>query len=146
VQANVKTKNGKNLKVKVPVNSGCTHIGIDKQLVKEKRIQTKPINFLFEVFNADGTKNREVTRVVPLEIEINRYKEQLEAAVTDLNRTNMFLGHDWLIKHNPEVNWKNGTIQFTRCPGSCKMKTQGIKHKGLCNDIERRKSSQPVVL
>jgi len=35
----------------------------------------KPINFSFEVFNADGTKNGEVTRVVPLEIEINSHKE-----------------------------------------------------------------------
>ena len=26
-------------------------------------------------FNADETKNREVTRVAPLEIEINRHKE-----------------------------------------------------------------------
>ena len=71
----IKTKNGKNLKVKTLVDSGCIHMGINKQLVKDKRIQTKPINFLFEVFNIDRTKNREVTRVVPLEIEINRYKE-----------------------------------------------------------------------
>ena len=75
VQAKVKTKNGKNLKVKALVDSGYTYIGIDKQLVKNKRIQTKPINFSFEVFNADGMKNGEVTRVVSLEIEINGYKE-----------------------------------------------------------------------
>jgi len=66
VQAKVKTKNGKELKVKTLVDSGCTHIGIDEQLVKDKRIQTKPINFFFKVFNADGTKNGEVTKVVPL--------------------------------------------------------------------------------
>ena len=104
MQANVKTKNGKDLKVKVLVDSGCTHTGIDEQLVKDKRIQTKKIDFSFEVFNTDRTKNREVTKVAPLEIEINGYKETLEAVVTDLDRTDMFLGHDWLIKHNPEVN------------------------------------------
>ena len=38
MQAKVKTKNGKNLKVKELVNSGCTHIGIDEQLVKNKKI------------------------------------------------------------------------------------------------------------
>jgi len=103
-------KNGKNLKVKALVDSGYTHIGIDKQLVKEKRIQTKLINFSFEVFNTDGTKNGEVTRVAPLEIKINGHKEQLEAVVTDLNEIDMFLGHDWLVKHNQEVNWKNRTI------------------------------------
>jgi len=129
MQADVKTKNGKKLKVKALVDSKCTHTGIDKQLVKEKRIQTKPINFSFEVFNTNRTKNGEVTKVVSLEIKINRYKEQLEVAVIDLNRTDMFLGHNWLVKHNLEVNWKNRTIKFMRCPGSCKMKHQDIKFK-----------------
>ncbi len=41
----------------------------------------------------------------------------------------MFLEHDWLVKYNPEVNWKNGTIQFTRCSGSCKMKHQDIEFR-----------------
>jgi len=133
VQANVKTKNRKQLKVKALVDSGCTHTGIDEQLVKDKRIQTKPINFSFEVFNADGTKNREMTKVVPLEIEINGHKETLEAAVTDLDRTDMFLGHDWLVKHNPEVNWQNRVIKFTRCPGNCKMKHEDIQFKARRN-------------
>jgi len=126
MQAEVKTKNGKNLKVKALVDSGCTHIGIDEQLVKNKRIQTKLIDFSFKVFNADGTKNREVTKVVPLEIKINGHKETLEAAVTDLDGTDMFLGYDWLVKHNPEVNWRNGTIKFMRCPGNCT-----ITHKDI---------------
>jgi len=89
----------------------------------------KPINFSFEVFNADKTKNREMTRVVPLEIGINSHKEQLKAAVTDLNEMDMFLGHDWLVKHNLEVNWKNGTIRFTRCPEQYTMKYEDIRFK-----------------
>ena len=100
----MKTKNGKNLKVKTLVDSGYIHMEIDEQLIKEKRIQTKPTNFLFEVFNADGTKNREITKVASLEIEINGHKKQLKAAVMDLNKTDIFLGYDWLVKHNPEVN------------------------------------------
>ena len=62
---------------------------INEQLVKDK--------------SADRTKNREMIRVAPLKIKINRHKEQLEAAVTDLNSTDMFLGHDWLVMIlNPE--------------------------------------------
>jgi len=94
VQADMKTKNSKKLKVKILVDSGCTYTGINKQLVKDKRIQTRPINFSFEVFNADGIKNGEVTKVALLEIEINGHKEQLKAAVIDLNDMDMFLGHD----------------------------------------------------
>jgi len=127
VQADIKTRNGRNLKVKALVDSECTHTGIDEQLVKEKKIQTKAIDFSFKVFNADGTKNGEVTKVAPLEVEINGHKEKLEAAVMDLAGTNMFLGHDWLVKHNPEVNWKTGTIKFTRCPGNCTMMHKDIR-------------------
>ena len=49
--------------------------------------------------------------------------------VIDLNGMDIFLGHDWLVKHNPEVNWKNNTIRFTRCPGSCTMKYKDIRFK-----------------
>ena len=35
----------KSLKIKALVNLGCIHTGIDEQLVKEKRIQMRPINF-----------------------------------------------------------------------------------------------------
>ena len=71
----MKIKNSKKLKVKVLVDSGYIHMRIDEQLVKDKRIQTRPINFSFEVFNADRTKNREVTKVASLEVKINGYKE-----------------------------------------------------------------------
>ena len=119
------------------MDSGCTHIGIDEQLVKDKRIQKKLINFSFKVFNTDRTKNGEVTRVAPLEIEINGHKEQLEGAVTDLNRTDMFLDHDWLVKHNSEVNWKNSTIRFTKYLGSCTM-----KHKDIIFKTRRTKDTK----
>jgi len=76
------------------VDSRYTHTGIDEQFIKDKRIQMKPINFSFKVFNTDGTKNGEVTKVAPLEIEINEHKKQLEVAVTDLNSMDMFLGHN----------------------------------------------------
>jgi len=117
------------LKIKALVDSGCIHTRIDKQLVKDKRIQTKLINFSFKVYNVDRTKNREVTRIALLEIEINGHKEYFEAAVTDLNSTDIFLEHDWLVKHKLEVNWKDGKIRFTICPDSYRMKHQDIEFK-----------------
>ena len=70
-----------------------------------------------------------MTKVAPLEIKVNGHNKTLEAAVTNLNRTDMFLDHDWLVKHNSEVNWKNSTIRFTRCPGSCTIKHEDIRFK-----------------
>ena len=76
----------------------------------------------FEVFNADGTKNKEITWYALLEVKINRHKEQIDVAVTDLNGTDIFLGYNWLVKHNPEVNWNIEIIQFTRCSRNCRTK------------------------
>ena len=41
----------------------------------------------------------------------------------------MFLGHDWLVKHNPEVNWNKVIIWFTRCPKTYRTKHQDIIFK-----------------
>ena len=111
------------------MDSRCTHTRIDKPLVKDKRIQTRPINFLFGIYNIDGTKNRDITKVALLKVEINGYKEYIEVVVMSLNKTDIFLEYDWLVKHNPEVNWKEGKIQFTRCSGSCQIKHQDIEFK-----------------
>ena len=111
MQTNIKTTNGKKLWLEALVNSECTYIGIDKQLVKEEKIKIKPMNRLFKVFNADGTKNGEVTRFALLEVEINGYKEQIDTALINLNSTDIFLEYNWLVKYNPEVNWNTETIE-----------------------------------
>ncbi|SJL16260.1 uncharacterized protein ARMOST_19780 [Armillaria ostoyae] len=35
--------------------------------------------------------------------------------VTDLGSKDLYLGHDWLKRHNPVINWETGTIIFGRC-------------------------------
>ena len=97
-------KNGKELWLQALVDSGYTHTGINKQLVKEERIKTKLMERSFKVFNTDRIKNGEVMWFVLLEEEINGHKEQIDVAVMDLNSTDMFLGYYWLVKHNLEVD------------------------------------------
>ena len=104
VHTNIKTKNRKRLRLQALVDSKCTYTRINKQLVKEEKIKMEPMDRSFEVFNIDGTKNGEVTQFALLEVEINEHKEQINAVVMNLNSTNMFLGYDWLMKHNPEVD------------------------------------------
>ena len=72
--------------------------------MKKQRIKTEPIDKSFKVFNVDRTKNGEVTRFTLLKLEINRHIKKINVVVIDLNSMNMFLGYDWLVKHNPEVN------------------------------------------
>ena len=45
----------------------------------------------FKIFNIDKTKNREITRFILLKVEIDRYKEHINATVMDLNGMDIFL-------------------------------------------------------
>jgi len=135
MQTNIKKKNGKELRLQVLVDSECTHTVIDEQLVKKEKIKMEPMDRSFKVFNANGTKNGEVTRFVPLEVEIDGHKEQINAAVTDLNGMDMFLGYDWLVKHNSEVDWNKGTMKFTKCPRTCK-----INHWNISFTLKNRRT------
>ena len=123
---NIKTSNEKKLQLKVLVDSECTQTRIDKQLVKKEQVKMKPINSLFKVFNVDITKNREVTRFIPLKLEINRYIEKINIVVINLNSTDMFLEYNQLVKYNPEFNQNKESIQFTRSLRKYRTKYQNI--------------------
>jgi len=53
----------------------------------------------FEVFNIDGTKNREITRFAPLELEINKHTERINVTVTDLNGINIRYPRECKMQH-----------------------------------------------
>ena len=74
-----------------------------------------------------------------LKVKINGHKEQIDTAVTDLNGIDMFLGYDWLVKHNPEVNWNIGIIWFTRY-----LKTYRIQHQDITFRIRREQTMETL--
>lgn len=63
---------------------------------------------------------------MPLEVEINGYKEQIDIVVIDLNSIDIFSKYDWLVKHNLEVNWNSEIIQFMKYLKICKTQYQDI--------------------
>jgi len=40
-------------------------------------------------------------------------------AVTGLGKQKLILGHSWLRKHNPEIDWVTGEVKMSRCPSQC---------------------------
>ena len=67
---------------------------INEQLVKKEQIKRELMDRSFEVFNIDGTKNREILRFTPLKLEINKYTERINVTITDLNGIDIFLGYN----------------------------------------------------
>jgi len=108
----IKINNGKKLKVKALIDSEYIHTTITRDIVKEKKIPTKMLKKSFDVYNSDRSRNSEKTikEFVLLELNSNRHIKQIDTVVLEIKETDLFLEHNWLVEHNPEVNWKKGTI------------------------------------
>ncbi|KXN85974.1 hypothetical protein AN958_10645, partial [Leucoagaricus sp. SymC.cos] len=66
----------------------------------------KPITIPFKVFNADGTpsSHKPITHYANITLDTHGHQEQIKAVVMTLDSADIFLGHDWLIHHNPKIN------------------------------------------
>ena len=74
------------------------------------------------VLNVDGTRNQEgdITHHVLLIVGVGKHAEKLWCAVTCLEKVPLILGHNWLKKHNPDIDWTTSDIKLSRCPPECK--------------------------
>ena len=103
------------------IDSSCTSSSISKHFVQEKKINTIKLPRAIMVVNTDGTTNAggKITEMVRIKMVIQDHEEVLELAVTDIGRRDIFIGHNWLTYHNPEMEWQENTIKFSHCPGKC---------------------------
>ena len=109
------------IKVDALLDSGATGCFIDKSWALERQIELKPLKNPIPMLNVDGTRNQagDITHFVSLIIKIGRHAEKLWCAVTCLGKTLLILGHTWLRKHNPDVDWSSGKITLNKCPQEC---------------------------
>ncbi|KAF7773650.1 hypothetical protein Agabi119p4_5817 [Agaricus bisporus var. burnettii] len=138
------TTNGKKLKLSAMVDSGCTHTCIDEELVKKKKIPTKKLGRPITCRNSDGTiaGKKDITKFVKMDLNINGHNEQLDAVVTPLQSSDLFLGHDWLTNHNPEIDWKQGIIKFNRCPTSCSFPHTNVSFEPRIRQLQSNEDTE----
>ena len=72
-------------------------------------------------YNADQTMNLigEVTHQVNLKMTFGQHQEEIKLYVLNLGKDQITLGHTWLKRHNPKINWKTDEVKMCRCPRSC---------------------------
>ncbi|SJL07261.1 uncharacterized protein ARMOST_10604 [Armillaria ostoyae] len=107
----------KNFATKALVDSGCTSSAINRTFVRKHQLDTVKTAVPIVVYNADGTRNQagDITEYVEMRMTIGNHVERIDFAVTDLGPKDLYLGHDWLQRHNPVINWETGTVIFGRC-------------------------------
>jgi hypothetical protein len=62
----------------------------------------------------DGTENKQGTiqYYIDLDIQVNGKTNTERFLITGLGNQKIILGLPWLREHNPEINWKEGTLQW----------------------------------
>ena len=104
------------------IDSGCEGSCIDVKYVIQNKLNTRKLARPIPVLNADGQPNVEgpISEMVSLELRIGTHIERIDFGVTNLGKGEIFLGHDWLKIHDPDISWRTGTVSFKSCPPDCR--------------------------
>src|SRR5271155_5485690 len=99
------------------VDCGATGECIDRHYAKSCGFCLLKLSKPIPVYNIDGTPNEAgfVTEVVDLMLRYKNHSERTIFAVSSLGKQKLILGHSWLHKHNPEINWATGEVKMSRC-------------------------------
>src|SRR5713101_7570723 len=79
----------------------------------------KPIT----IRNADDTTNKlgQITHQVFLAVKTQDHQEVLRLYVSDIGEDDLLLGYNWLRRHNPNIDWQQPHIDFSRCNFQCQL-------------------------
>ena len=67
-----------------------------------------------KAYNMDGMENKKGTikNYVNLQFSLNGKEFQERFYITGLGKQKVILGLPWLKKHNPEINWQTGKLEW----------------------------------
>ena len=103
------------------LDSGSTGSCIHRDYVRRHGLEMRAFDVPIDVYNADGSVNSggRITHFVQLLVQIGDHRERMTFLVTDLGKSDLFLGYEWISHHNPRIDWRERTIEFSRCPETC---------------------------
>jgi len=110
--------------VRALLDSGATGCFIDSAFVKQKRWATRKLARRIPVYNIDGTANQigAIEEELDILMSFKGHTERITLLVTSLGSKIVVIGHNWLAKHNPEIDWATGNVQMLRCPPQCNLR------------------------
>jgi predicted aspartyl protease len=99
------------------LDSGASGEFMDSEFAKLNNIPLIKLSKPQITRNADGTQNEQgvVMHKAVINLRINGKEEPMSFFIAGLGKDNVILGLTWLRKHNPIVNWKEGTLRDRPC-------------------------------
>lgn len=115
--------NRKSKDIVAMVDSGASTLFLNKQFVRENNVKTRRLKKPIAVYNIDGTPNKAgaIEEIAVLALTIGEHVEKTVFTITDIGPEDVIIGIDWLRRHNPEINWDEGTLKLNRCPNDCQV-------------------------
>ena len=99
------------------LDSGASTIFINSTFVRTHNVTLSRLHQPIPLRNADGSQNTIglITHKAQLLMRIGNHEETIIASVVDTGEDDLILGIDWLRTHNPEIDWHQGHVHFSRC-------------------------------
>jgi hypothetical protein len=95
----------------IMVDSGSTGDFISSTLVGRLQLPTHRLQPIREVYLADGSKHL-CSQQVKCRIETGAISEVVQLAVIPLEAYDIIYGQPWLRRHNPSIDWSNGSVSI----------------------------------
>src|SRR5271163_1119758 len=96
------------------LDTGAGGIFMDQNFARTQGFTIKELLRPLEAYNIDGTKNKKGTikHYTDLDLKIGDKTSITRFMITGLGEQKVILGYPWFQKHNPEINWNTGVIQW----------------------------------
>lgn len=100
------------------IDSGAGGNFIDTETVERLQLARIELRRPIMVRNVDGTYNAngQITHRVLLDATTAGQRQTLSLLVTGIGKQSIILGLPWLIKENPDINYRTGQLQWRPTP------------------------------
>ena len=97
-------------------DTGASGLFIDGKYAKEQRIVGIPLKEPLNVYNVDGTLNKQgtITHCARICLTIGERTTWEKFYITGLGRQKIILGLPWFRTHNPNIDWITGRISWKK--------------------------------
>jgi hypothetical protein len=97
------------------LDCGATGKFINQNYTKTKQLETNLYKKPIQIFNVDGTPNKQGTirSYMDLDIEEHGQTRREQLMVTGLGKQIIILAYTWLRETNPIIGWEKGTLDQT---------------------------------
>jgi len=114
-------ENGEGVVTEALLDSGATGLVMSDEFARKHKFKRTKLERPVYMRNVNGTLNYigPIVDIVEMEIFFKGHKEWMSIDVIGGQKWSIILGMPWLAHYNPEIDWKTGEVQMTRCPDEC---------------------------